>query len=32
MNFGLTTEELDRVTQKFLDDNLPTLEDGDEGG
>ena len=32
MNFSLTTEELDRVTQKFLDDNLPTLEDGDEGG
>ena len=32
MNFGLTTEELDRVTQQFLEDNLPTLEDGDEGG
>lgn len=32
MNFNLTTEELDRVTQKFLDDNLPTLEEGDEGG
>jgi len=32
MNFGLTTEALDRVTQEFLEDNLPTLEDGDEGG
>lgn len=32
MNFSLTTEELDRVTQKFLEDNLPTLEEGDEGG
>ncbi|MCY3757030.1 MAG: aminotransferase class IV [Acidobacteria bacterium] len=32
MNFSLTTEELDRVTRKFLEDNLPTLEDGDEGG
>ena len=32
MNFSLTTEELDRVTQKFLEDNLPSLEEGDEGG
>ena len=32
MSFGLTTEELDRVTQEFLEENLPTLEEGDEGG
>ena len=32
MTLGMTTEELDRVTRKFLEDNLPTLEDGDEGG
>ena len=32
MTLGMTTEELDRVTQKFMEDNLPTLEDGDEGG
>lgn len=32
LNFGLTPEELDRVTQDFLEENLPTLEAGDEGG